>query len=238
MEYYTQLYPKTTKNENLRFEDDITNNVFKVFESYKISEFGTLDKKTGKRILPLYGNQINNYIPNLEGSHIDPIALSYPMDFFHSIRIVNTNGFALKEAGTENYFNERSAYSYGKNIITVNDTLKINYQLSIHSSFVPENDVENFKLDFADKDNLLYNGYYLTEKGTLEMYGWTSSASLLSYLITVFTILLALIFIIQYYHKTSPKYFFSDEEYGARAYEWLDSFIGNRCFYKCDSSFD
>lgn len=221
LDYYTRLYPKTEKKENLRFEDNVAHNVFKVFESYSISELGTLDKDSGKRILPLYGNQVNNYIPEIEGSHLGPISLSYPMDINHVIKIVNADGSSL-DFPVDNMFKERTAYSYGKHVMTNQDTLNIAYQFSIHSSYIDEKDVDAFKQDFVDRDDYLYNAFFIAENGTLEGADFFGSPSWLSYLIVILTIIITLTFIIKYYHRTSPKYLVFPQriEYDARMNGW------------------
>lgn len=213
LDYYTRLYPKTKKKENIRFEDDLKNNVFKVYEVYSIEDIGTVDSQVGKRVLPLYANQLTTYIPELEPDHLGPISLQYPLSFDYSIKIVNVNGKPF-DTVADNHFQERSAYSYGKHISTIGDTLKINYQFSIHSSFVEEKDVALYNEDFSNRDDLFYNGYFLAEDGGVEVISPVGSPSLLSYGILLLTLIVGLVFIIKFYHKTEPKYFVFPENNG------------------------
>ena len=208
LEYYVRLHPKTTKKENLRYEDDKVNNIFTVVESYNIPEVGSLDNITNKRILPIYGSNFSNYIPTLEDTHSGPVALDYPINFEYTIKVINANGVPLNIIG-DNYFKDRPAYSYGKYISTVNDTLKVSYQFAIHEPFINESDVKFFKEDFANRDDMLYNAYFLSEEGTLLNDNNFGSPSIISFLLMLSTAIAYVYVIYKYYNRTEPRYFYN-----------------------------
>lgn len=197
LDYYVRLYKKAEKNKPLRFEDDLQNNVFIVYEEYKIPEFGTVNEQLDRRVLGIYANQLSERLPEIELNHKGPISLTYPLQMEYEIQLINANGekFSIAPLTT---FEERDAYSYGKSVKVVNDTLKINYNLSIHSSFVEEKAVGEYENDFSNRDNLLYDEYYLDTNGVLEADIVGGTISWMNVLLILLTIIISMIVILKY----------------------------------------
>lgn len=197
LDYYAKLYPKIKKKEPLRFEDDLENNVFTVFENYLISDIGVLDPSNNRKTLGVYANFIGENLPEVLATHKAPIAINFPFNLEYDIIIVDPNSHKFTNL-SERINVDRPAYYFNKGITIKQDSLKISYRLGFHDSFIAATDVETYKEDFAQRDMIFYNGFYLDGLGQLDIGLVDISFAKLPLLLFFLTIVMAILFIIRY----------------------------------------
>ena len=105
LNYYATLYPDIISLQNLRTEDDVTNNTFTVYEYYDIPNFWKTNDKTGR----LEGNFEAMDISSAAGiphtiQRTMPLRVTYPAYYREKIEIffpeawnVNTNGTRIED---------------------------------------------------------------------------------------------------------------------------------------------
>jgi hypothetical protein len=206
LDYYSKIHNKVAKKEQLVLEDDIATNVLQVTEVYEIQDIGVLDENVGKNYIPLYANHINEKLPSINEVRIEPIALGFPVNVEYDINIVNKNGNSIPPS-PENVFYDRESYLFSKNVMSKGDTLKIQFRLIHHDTYIPTRDVDRYVSDFAMRDNIFNCGYFIDDEGyLLGGYGGTAAGGLSWALsLFVFTIVVFALYLVGYNGK-KPSY--------------------------------
>ncbi|RKE56734.1 DUF3857 domain-containing protein [Sphingobacterium detergens] len=164
LEYYTKIYPKINKITNVQYKDDIENNRVEIIEKYKIKNIGKAENGSSKKYISMLGTNINDKLPEIMEDRIAPLSLPFPNDIEYEIYVVN-KGKKLFGNHRENSFFDRNAYVFGKTLEINPDSIKIAYTLGFHEPFVEQKDLKQYYTDFADRDNIFFNGFYLDADG-------------------------------------------------------------------------
>ncbi|QRQ62671.1 DUF3857 domain-containing protein [Sphingobacterium multivorum] len=164
LEYYAKIYPKINKIGQIQYKDDLENNIVEIIEKYKIKNIGKTESGSTKKYIPLLGTNINDKLPEIMEDRIAPLSLSFPTDLTYEMYIVNKG---KKEFGNyrDNSYFDRTAYVFGKTLEVEQDSIKVAYTLSFHEPFVEQKDLKQYYTDFADRDHIFYNGFYLDNDG-------------------------------------------------------------------------
>ncbi|MBL1408732.1 DUF3857 domain-containing protein [Sphingobacterium faecale] len=217
IEYYQKLYKQVKKRTPLHLEDDIANNVFRVKESYTIDKIIELDPTTNRSTVYAYASSLSLYIPEIIEPRTTPIALSYPLALEHDVYIINPNSVNVP-ALSENIYESRDSYYFGKSITTNNDTLKVAFRLGFHDTHVKVDQVDEFMSDFSDLNNIFTCAVYMDDDGFVT--GSNTQNKTNWWAVSIFLVLLALFtwLTIKYYHKRSASsviYLYDNAEYDA-----------------------
>ncbi|MNE09922.1 hypothetical protein D3C80_1026160 [compost metagenome] len=164
LEYYAKTYPKINKITNIQYKDDIENNRVEIIEKYKIKNIGKAENGSSKKYISILGTNINDKLPEIMEDRIAPLSLPFPNDIEYKIYVVN-KGKKLFGSHRENSFFDRNAYVFGKTLEINPDSIKIAYTLGFHEPFVEQKDLKQYYTDFADRDNIFFNGFYLDADG-------------------------------------------------------------------------
>ncbi|WP_437917729.1 DUF3857 domain-containing protein [Sphingobacterium sp. LRF_L2] len=164
LDYYKRFYKKLSKKSPLVYEDDISNNVFRVHEHYTIPEISEIDPSTNRRIVSVYTTNLSSQLPEITEERSTPISLDYPTSFEHDIYIINPDGVRIPSM-KESKFVDRESYYFAKNIMTVDDTLKIAFRLGFHETYVKADKVQEYISDFIDKDSFFSAGLFIDDDG-------------------------------------------------------------------------
>ncbi|WP_313154000.1 DUF3857 domain-containing protein [Sphingobacterium multivorum] len=208
LEYYTKIYPKINKTGHIQYKDDMENNIVEVIEKYKIKNIGKKESGSTKKYIPLLGTNINEKLPEIMEDRIAPLSLSFPTDLTYEMYIVNKG---KKEFGNyrDNSYFDRTAYVFGKTLEVNQDSIKLAYTLSFHEPFVEQKDLKQYYTDFADRDDIFYNGFYLDNDGYvtdgIPRLGTPSSVNEINWFSLILFVLLvpAIIwYIVKKYNKT------------------------------------
>lgn len=164
LEFYAKTYPKINKAENVQYKDDIENNSVEITEKYKIKNIGKAESGTTKKYISLIGSHINDKLPETLEDRVAPLSLPFPSDVEYEILIINKGKASFGQYRNNVYF-DRQAYVFGKTLEVAPDSIRIYYTLGLHEPFVDQKDLKQYYTDFADRDNIFYNGFYLDENG-------------------------------------------------------------------------
>ncbi|MGE8292793.1 MAG: DUF3857 domain-containing protein [Sphingobacterium sp.] len=228
LEYYAKSYPKINKIANVQYKDDIENNVVEIIEKYKIKNIGKAENESSKKYISLLGTNINEKLPEITEDRIAPLSLSFPSDIEYEICIVNKGKNAFDNYRDNIYF-DRSAYVFGKTLEIKPDSIKIAYTLGFHEPFVEQKDLKQYDTDFADRDHIFYNGFYLDADGYViggtQSLGTPNSVGEMNWFaLALILILIPTIiwYIVKKYHKSKPFFIKPyDEVYHEQIGGWM-----------------
>ncbi|MCS4163351.1 DUF3857 domain-containing protein [Sphingobacterium paramultivorum] len=210
LDYYTKTYSKINKVGSMDYKDDSKNNIVEIVEKYKIKNIGKSENGSTKKYISLIGSNINEKLPEIMEDRNAPLDLPFPTDIEYEIYLVNK---AQKTFGVykENSFFDRKAYTFGKTLEIKADSIKIHYTLGMHESFVEQADLKQYYTDFADRDNIFYNGFYLDTNGYatdgIPSLGTPTSShevNWFSSIIFLISVASVLWYIIKKYNKSKP----------------------------------
>ncbi len=210
LEYYAKTYPKINKIGPVQYKDDMENNIVEIIEKYKIKNIGKTESGSTKKYIPFLGTNINDKLPEIMEDRIAPLSLSFPTDIEYEIYIVNKGKKSFGNYRDNSYF-DRNAYVFGKTLEVKPDSIKIAYTLGFHEPFVEQKDLKQYYTDFADRDNIFFNGFYLDSDGYatdgIPRLGTPTSANEINW----FSLMLCLIlvsaviwYIVRKYNKSQP----------------------------------
>ncbi|MFD1770727.1 DUF3857 domain-containing protein [Sphingobacterium suaedae] len=199
LEYYQGFYKGLVRQTPLTYQDDPVRNIFRVEEHYNMHSFSEIEVGTNRRSISVYATNLSSYLPTISDGRLTPIALRYPLSLEHDIYIINPDGIPVSPM-KENEFMDRESYYYGKNIVTINDTLKIAFRLGFHDTYVKAEEVAAYQSDFADKERFFSSAVYLDDDGLVS--GSTTAHETNGWSVFGFVVLLGLFtwLVVTYYH--------------------------------------
>lgn len=203
-DYYKRVYGEVTSNGNLRYEDDLKNNKFVVYESYKIRKLSQLDENTGKRFIPFVANGISEYLPNVSATQVSPVYLRYPIDLTYELVLINPNKKNAKNI-YETMFVDRPDYRFGWVMRNSKDSLRITYKFGTHNSFIPSENIPQFRDDFAKRDDFLSMAIFVDKDGNLAMGKNPFQLQWIAVIAVLITLALAFFVLKKFYHWRSPS---------------------------------
>lgn len=210
LEYYAKTYPKINKIGHIQFKDDIENNRVEIIEKYKIKNIGKAENGSSKKYISLLGTNINDKLPEIMEDRIAPLSLPFPMDIEYEIGVVNKGKNTFGSHKDNSYF-DRNAYVFGKTLEIKPDSIKIAYTLGFHEPYVEQKDLQQYYTDFADRENIFFNGFYLDADGYvtdgITNLGTPTSAKEINWFTLILFIVLVPVviwYIVKKYNKSKP----------------------------------
>ncbi|MGE8379964.1 MAG: DUF2569 family protein, partial [Sphingobacterium sp.] len=199
-----------------------------IIEKYKIKNIGKAENGSSKKYISLLGTNINEKLPEITEDRIAPLSLSFPSDIEYEIYIINKGKNAFGNYRDNIYF-DRSAYVFGKTLEIKPDSIKIAYTLGFHEPFVEQKDLKQYYTDFADRDHIFYNGFYLDANGYViggtQNLGTPNSVGEVNWFaLALFLILVPAIiwYIVKKYNKSKPFFIKPyDEVYHEQIGGWM-----------------
>ncbi|MGV6946520.1 DUF3857 domain-containing protein [Sphingobacterium kyonggiense] len=203
-EFYNKIYKSVERIDDIRFEDNREDNIFKVYEFYTLKDFMFSDE-LNQKFIPAYSSEIINRIPEINNNRLSPIQLNYPLRIDHIIKITNKDNRPIGSF-TENHVFQGESYSMTHNAISYADTLMVNNILEYYQDHVPVNEVQKFIKDRKAAVDLFMNGYsvnndgYLTIVNIFALFSYNGFALLFQFLL----IAACIWYIVNVYNKRKP----------------------------------
>jgi len=211
LEYYTKLYPEIKRLDTIKIRDDVQNNQIVVIETYEISKFAKVEEATKKRYLTFFASDMFNQIPTINSSRTAPVSLSFPYTGEYEVQLISEKD---KDIPNTPFFLDRDSYTLGKSIKVVGDTLKMNFQMTIHQPTVAVGKIPEFLEDFGNTEELFSYSYYINDDGSI---GYTAGgiSTLSSLAVFIVGLILAMCgFVCYRWNKKEDPYRIMDPEDG------------------------
>jgi len=170
--FYSKLYNHAVRKDNLLVEDDQLNNVLKIQEFYTIKKVVHTDEQ-GKLMVPAFSKTLADLLPEIKEGRLSPVALTYPTDRSHIIKIVNKNNQVIGNYESAQSFN-RKAYRIAQNVFNSKDTLVVQLALEFHQPYIHSEDIKEYLGDMTEKNNLFFYYYFLDANGFINIQDFTN----------------------------------------------------------------
>lgn len=208
-DYYQRVYDKAKHISPLTIDDDLENNILIIKEEYLLDAY--IVEENLQKSAPMYSKYIYDRLPKVEEGILEPIAINFPLDVHHEIKIVNKDNKAIGFFQPEEKVLDREAYWYSKGQYADKDTLKISISFRNNDSFVPMEQSQQYVEDFKVMQEGMGYLYFVDNNGYLTI-GSINPIQLpkinFGALFTFFTIVIAtLIFLFKTHYKSKPTGF-------------------------------
>lgn len=206
LNFYAKSFPKIAIQDKIRFEDNIVENEFVVYESYIIQEFWMpIDSLGDSRNIQcsVYPDIIREKlrIPSTRVRSM-PFYLGYPMEIKQSQIFYLPEDWNVQE---EEQNIESDGVSFSKRVSYENRVLAINYKLKYTKDHIGQNEIH----EFIKAQNKISNslGHYLSYKPIQENVG----PSFTIVMITIASLILSSLLFF-YLYRWDPKIYISVSE--------------------------
>ncbi len=215
-DYYQRIYNKARNVSPLTIDDDLENNILIIKEEYLLEAY--IIEEDEQKAAPIYGKYIYDRLPKVQEGVIQPIAIDFPFDVHHEIKIVNKDNKAVGFFQSEEKVIERETYWYSRAEYPDKDTLKITFNFRNNDSFIPMDQAQQYLEDHKVMGEGLGYSYFINNDGYLTIGSFnTPKIPKMNYgaLLAFFIIVIAtLIFLFKTHYKTKPTGFINlDHEY-------------------------
>ncbi len=164
LDYYTKLHPGITRIDTVKIKDNLADNQIEIIESYEISKFVKEEESTKKKYLTFFASDMFQQIPVINSSRLAPIYLSFPYTGEYEVQLISKQA---KDIHNPPLFIDRDSYTLGKSIGVSGDTLKMNFQMTLHKPVVEVDEIPEFLDDFGNTEELFSYSYYLNDDGSI-----------------------------------------------------------------------
>lgn len=203
--YYQNKHKNVTKASNIKYEDDIENNTFVVFEHYIIPQLYEVEAETGKKYINFYSQHTDQYLPNINAVRPAPIALSFPLKFEHDICIINPDGKQMSSA-SDTHNEQHESYFYSRFMRNSQDTLKLSYSFYTYKSYIDEEQVPLYVKTFQDRNRFFFSGFYLNDDYSVDIEGSSPTGQFTLYPILLFVLVCVLFTLfVRWYNRQKPR---------------------------------
>ncbi|WP_165799123.1 DUF3857 domain-containing protein [Sphingobacterium corticibacter] len=203
--YYQNKHKNVTKASNIKFDDDIENNTFVVYEHYNIPQLFEVEEETGKKYINFYSQHTDQYLPAVNTVRSAPIALSFPLKFEHDICIINPDGKQMSSA-SDTHNEQHESYFYSRFMRNSQDTLKLSYSFYTYKSYIDEEQVPLYVKTFQDRNRFFFSGFYLNDDYSVDIEGSSPTGQSTLYPILLFVLVCVLFTLfVRWYNKQKPR---------------------------------
>ncbi len=164
-DYFQKIYRKAKNISPLDINDDLANNILTIKEEYLLEDYFL--QEDSQNAAPVYSKYIYDRLPHVEDGTLEPIALNFPLNVNHEIKIVNKNNKPLGFFQPEEKVIDRQAYWYSRSQSSDKDTLKVSITFRSNDSFVPMEEVQQYVDDFKVMNDGLSYSYFVDNDGQL-----------------------------------------------------------------------
>ncbi len=165
--FYTKLFDHAERKNNLIIEDDLVNNTITIKESYFIKKI-VFTEDDGQLSIPAFSSASSDLLPKINENRVSPIALNYPTDRSHIIKIVNKDNKPVGNYHFNKFF-DRKAYRIAQNVFTNKDTLIVDLAVEFHEPFIDSGDIKEYLSDISQRDIMFFYSYFLNKDGYLSL---------------------------------------------------------------------
>lgn len=167
-DYYKGIYEKAKRLKPIVVEDNLEKNVLTIAEEYLLESYLFKEDGQKQKYAPAFSKPIYERLPKVSEDRMLPIALSFPIDIEHVIKIVNKDNIP---AGSLNFddFVEEDAYFFSRSIKTNKDTVLIKNVFITNDSFIPMEKSSKYLEDFKKIENNVTYILFASDDGKINL---------------------------------------------------------------------